>query len=80
MGVYNIKIINEIESSEMIFLKRTTGFTKRNRLRNENRNEGEVLSIIQKHRMEWSQHQDRVDERRLPKVAYRYIDPLQQGI
>ena len=73
------KIKNQIQNSEMKFMRRTDRSiwaTRQNRLRNQYiREEPQIFCIIDKiqtHRREWLQRLDRMEDERLPKVAFRY--------
>ena len=70
------KIKNQIQTSEMKFLRRTKGCTRQQCLRNEDITEElQVFSTndkIQAHCVEWLKHLDRIENGRLPYVAFRY--------
>ena len=78
------QVINLIRNFEIIFLRQTRGCTRRDCFCDEDiRHELQVLSIsdtIQKCILEGLQHLHILKDIWLPKVAYKHIDPLEQGI
>ena len=67
------KTNQQIETAEMRVLRKITNNTIRDMIRNENiRERCKVENISQwtrKRKMEWNQHIDRMDEKRLVKIA-----------
>lgn len=67
---------NRIQSCEMKFLRKTKGCTREDRIRNEEiRKELEaeaVNSRMDRYRKRWLQHVGRMEDTRLPKLAFQY--------
>lgn len=70
------KEINNIQSSEMKFLRAVKGCTRLEHIRNESiREELEIKSIIQQvcdYKKRWIDHLQRMDYGRFPKLAWNY--------
>lgn len=78
------KIISRFKVQRLVFGKEEQRIAQEEIFEHDDvRNELQLFLInsrIQKHLMEWSQHVDRMKDRRLTKVIFRYIKPLVQEL
>jgi hypothetical protein len=68
--------MNRLEAAEMRFLRSVTGYTRLDKIRNEDIRQELKISGIQdvrlKYKRNWLNHLDRMDNTRLPKYSFTY--------